>query len=455
MNVLLPTVAGDLNAGSVAAQWIMLSYWMAVASCMVAFGRISDVWGRKGVFCAGLLVFSLASGLASFSTNAMELIALRILQGIAAAAIFANTSALVAQVYAGPKLGSALGHLALVAALAQAAGPGIGAWMATHWGWRSTLVAPSVAGALLSLTAGRLLTVIPHANAGDRSRVDVISALLVGCALSLMCWSLTQLGRPVLPSADGYERISGPLGAITAAGAVLWLLWRRLNVVDHPLISPALLRDALAQGVYLSTFTVALVQQGPLIVLALYLQTDMGMSMTESGWHLSGMAFGMMLGALCAGPCARIFPPQRVCLLAMGGILAALAVVLLCVRINAPLGLMFALAALGFGVAMYVTPSNQLLMQGCPPEHRGVVNALRATVQNTGMLSGIGLVMVLSSLALPPEWRSLAHVEAMAADAGAGRPTMWLPVWLSLASLSVAVFAGLIGVRRAWCRKLS
>jgi predicted MFS family arabinose efflux permease len=263
-----------------------------------------------------------------------------------------------------------------------------------------------------------------------------------------LCWGLTELSRGATRNGDG-SGVLGPAAAVALTVLLLTMLWRRIHRVQHPLIYPQLLRDRVKAGVYVSTFAVGMLQQGPLVVLAIYLQLGRGMSVADSGWHLSGMAVGMMLGAICAGQCARFWPAQRLCMLAMGWMLAALLATLLCLFARTDELLALALGLLGFGVALFVTPSNQMLMQNCPADHRGVVNALRAAIQNAGMLSGIAWLMLMMSLALP----SLGHGSALTdgADAGSSSATdMRESVAVAVATLAAILIAGMLGVARLW-----
>lgn len=446
MNVLLPTVAQDLGAGPMAAQWIVLAYWMAIASLTLVFGRLSDLWGRKPIFCGGLLLFVLACALAALSTGAPLMLGLRALQGVAAAAVFANTAALVAHAYAGgPRLGLALGQLATAAALAQAAGPAGGAALGELWGWRSAFALTAGLSFLLLPVAWRQLPA-DEQRAPAGQRFDAVGALLCCAALGALCWGLTLAGR-------GAGAAPATVGFLALAGACLWALWHWLQRTPSPLIAPALLRDPQRWGVYASTFAVALAQQGPLVVLAIHLQLGLGRSVAQVGAQLSSFALGMVVGAASAGWLTRRWKAESLCLVAMGGMQLALLGLLAALHAGSDPGLVAGLCALGTCIALFVTPGNQLLMQHCPPAHRGVVNALRAALQNAGMLTGIAWLLLVVGLGLPPAARDALYAPASTAGAGAPFATeLQGAVLLALASLVLLLAAGQFAAWRLWRR---
>jgi predicted MFS family arabinose efflux permease len=445
MGVLLPTVAQGLQASPAAAPWLVLAYWMATASLTLVFGRISDLWGRKAIFCGGLLLFAVASGLSALSPNAplMLILILRALQGVAAAAIFANTATMVAHAYAGgPRLGTALGQLATAAALAQAAGPALGALIGELWGWRSVFGLTAVlALALLPLAWAQLPDDAPSAT--QDTTFDAFGALLCSAALGTLCWGLTLAGRG---QAGGQAALFLALGSGT-----LWALWQWVQRTPSPLVAPQLLRDPARWGVYVSTFAVALAQQGPLVVLALYSQLALGRSVAQTGAALSGFAIGMASGAVCATWLTRRWPPQSLCMAAMGGMQIALLGLLLSLQLRMGSGEMLMLWALGVGTALYVTPANQLLMEYCPPAHRGVVNALRSALQNAGILAGIAWLLSSVRLGLPPSAREALYAGSAARTAGAlVAGDLHKAVMLALASLVLLLAAAQAGAWWLW-----
>ena len=392
VHVLLPSIARDLQASGAQVQWVALAYWLSLSVLTLCFGRLADVHGRKRLFCGGLAVFSAAALASALAPGAGALVLLRLVQGAAAAAIFANTAVLVADAYRGPALGPALGRLAMVAALAQALGPSLGGWLEGVLGWRSVF---AVSGLLaLAVLAAAVPCIAADPPPGPVVRFDWVGALLSATGVGATCWGLTLAGSP--PGGGAAAPWPAALWLLAAGALSFALLWPWLQRVRVPLIAPALLRDPQRMRLYGCVFLMAMAQQGPVLILAMYYQLALHWPAADVGWRLGALALGMVLGAPVAGRGTRYLAARTLCAGALAGVAActlALGAVVLC---NAHAWLMACLVGLGASLASFVTPCNQMLMDGCPPGDRGIVNALRASLQGAGGLAGIAVVLLLA-----------------------------------------------------------
>ena len=97
LNVALPEVSEHFNAGPVATSWILLSYMLFNTVLILVFGKVADIYGRRGLYLFGLAEFTVTSLLCGFSPNVYVLITMRILQGIGGALIVTNTTPLITE----------------------------------------------------------------------------------------------------------------------------------------------------------------------------------------------------------------------------------------------------------------------------------------------------------------------------------------------------------------------
>src|SRR4051795_3920821 len=134
--IALPDLERELHTSLLQLVWVILAYMIASTVLVLTAGRLADLFGRKTSYVAGFVVFGLASLGAGFSTNGTELIAWRVLQGIGAAFLFANASALVTDAFPREQLGLALGTNVMVAAVGLVLGPVLGGALASiSWHW--------------------------------------------------------------------------------------------------------------------------------------------------------------------------------------------------------------------------------------------------------------------------------------------------------------------------------
>src|SRR5436190_4955379 len=115
--IALPALERSLHTGLLSLVWVILAYLIAATVLVVSAGRLSDIFGRKRAYVLGFAVFTAASLGAGFSGNGTQLILWRILQGIASAFLFANSSAIVTDAFPREQLGVAMGTNMMVAAV--------------------------------------------------------------------------------------------------------------------------------------------------------------------------------------------------------------------------------------------------------------------------------------------------------------------------------------------------
>src|SRR5690349_4207429 len=134
--IALPDLEGALNTSILTLVWVILAYLIAATVLVLTAGRLSDLFGRKHAYVGGFIVFGIASLGAGFAPTAGVLIAWRLLQGVGAAFLFANASALVTDAFPREQLGVAMGTNVMVAAVGLVIGPVLGgALIAVGWQW--------------------------------------------------------------------------------------------------------------------------------------------------------------------------------------------------------------------------------------------------------------------------------------------------------------------------------
>src|SRR5580765_3493794 len=148
--IALPELERSLHTSLLSLVWVILAYMIASTVLVLTCGRLSDLFGRKRAYVAGFVVFALASLGAGFAADGTQLILWRIVQGIGAAFLFANSAALVTDAFPREELGLAMGTNTMVAAIGLVLGPVLGgALVAIGWQWVFWFNVPlGLAGAL-------------------------------------------------------------------------------------------------------------------------------------------------------------------------------------------------------------------------------------------------------------------------------------------------------------------
>src|SRR6059058_2110697 len=136
VNVALPSVQRQLHASLTGLQWVVDAYAVTLAALILTAGALADRYGRRLVFAAGVVVFSVASFLCGAAWNVATLDIARALQGVGGAALFGTALALIGAEYRGPERAGAIAVWGSTVGLAVAAGPLLGGILTDSLGWR-------------------------------------------------------------------------------------------------------------------------------------------------------------------------------------------------------------------------------------------------------------------------------------------------------------------------------
>jgi multidrug resistance protein len=137
VNLALPSIGKDLNASAIGLGWVISSFILSSAIFLLPFGRLADIIGRKKVFTAGILLFTVSTFLIIFSKSITSLIILRIFQGFSSAMIFGTSLAIITSVFEPGERGKAMGINITAVYLGLSLGPVIGGLLTQYFGWRS------------------------------------------------------------------------------------------------------------------------------------------------------------------------------------------------------------------------------------------------------------------------------------------------------------------------------
>src|ERR1700733_2107481 len=197
VNVALPTIERSLHLSVSGLEWIVSSYLLVLGGLLLVGGRVADVFGRRRVFLAGLVIFTLSSLAAGLAGSADVLIAARAVQGLGAALVMPASLAIIAAAFTNPReRTAAIGIWGAVSALGLALGPVIGGLVSqhVHWGWIFLINVPvgviTIAVALPSVAESRAER---GTNGGSIARrLDFPGLVTSALALFSLTWALIE-----------------------------------------------------------------------------------------------------------------------------------------------------------------------------------------------------------------------------------------------------------------------
>jgi EmrB/QacA subfamily drug resistance transporter len=391
VNVALPSIARGLGASHSALEWVVSGYALAFGLVLIPAGRLGDAIGRRPVYIAGLAGFLLASLGAGLSQTAGELVAARIVQGVAAGTFYTQINATIVDMFAGRERGKAFGVLAAVIGLSTAVGPLAGGLLISaagpHTGWRWIFLVNLGIGVIALPAAARYLPApVRHAH----QHADLAGLALLTAGLVLMLLPLIE------GQADGWPLWT--YGCLAASALLLAGLWRWESRTERagrtPLISPRVVRQpAFATGAvfalaYFASFT------SIFFSLAVTWQEGFGHGALASGLVVSPFAAGAIVTARKSSAIARRLGRWTL-ILGCGTVAAGLVSLLLVFRLSgAPSGwyLVGPLLVTGLGHGMIVAPNIDQVLRSVPPSDNGSASGVLNTAQRVGSAFGIALV---------------------------------------------------------------
>src|SRR5215212_9008038 len=192
VNVALPAITAALDAPIQAIQWIIIGYVLTTASTLVGVGRLTDLVGRRSIWCWGLVALGVALLLDSLARSVPMLVAFRILQAVGATMVYAAGPAIVAEAFPSRERGRASGLMTMGGQVGMAVGPLLGGWLVTTFGWPAIFWARAPVALLLGLASFQIIRDL--APPPGRRRFDVWGAAVLGLAMVALLLGITQAG---------------------------------------------------------------------------------------------------------------------------------------------------------------------------------------------------------------------------------------------------------------------
>ncbi|MER5768681.1 MFS transporter [Streptomyces sp. NPDC001985] len=380
LNVAIPAMMRDLDAGIGEIQFIVDSYALALAGTLLTAGTLADRYGHRRATLAGTAVFGAGSLVGMAADGTGQLIVARALMGLGAAFIMPATLAVLVHVFPPGERARAIGVWSGASALGVAAGPVIGGTLVGHFWWGS-IFAVNLLPAAVVLAAGALL--LPESAARVPRRPDPVGALLGTAAMVGLVHATIQV------SGHGWTS-AGPLTgfSVAAVAGAAFVRWERVH--PSPVVDFALLRRAPFIGASVSVLLLMFGLAGTLFVLTQRLQSALGYAPLRAGLAVMPVAFAVLLGTvLCTALVRRVGPGGSVATgLGLGA--AGILVVAQAGGGYPPVLAGLVLAGTGFGLAM--GPTTDVVMSLVPPERSGATGSLDMTMQELGNALGVAVV---------------------------------------------------------------
>jgi EmrB/QacA subfamily drug resistance transporter len=291
VSTALPTIVGDLG-GLAHLSWVVTSYLLASTASTPLYGKLGDMYGRKPVFLAAILIFLAGSMLSGLSQSMGELIGFRALQGIGAGGLMVGAQAIIADIVPPRDRGRYMGLIGSVFAVASVAGPLLGGFLVEAISWRWVFYVNMPIGVLAVLVVTFRLHLRTPAQ---RHAIDYLGAGLLTAGVSALILVTTWGGNE-------YAWGSGIIVGLAAAGVALlaMFIWQERRAAE-PIVPLELFRSSVFRVATSLGFFIGLAMFGAIIFIPLFLQLVYGVSPTSSGLRMLPLMAGLLGASVISG----------------------------------------------------------------------------------------------------------------------------------------------------------
>jgi EmrB/QacA subfamily drug resistance transporter len=391
VNVTLPVMQRQLGATAAAMQWVIEGYALFLAALILVGGSLGDLYGRRRIFAAGIVLFTAASCGCAIAPNVEALIVARCVQGIGAALAMPQSLALISATYRGPERGRAIGLWSGFASITAAAGPLLGGWLAQFASWRYVFII----NLPLALVVLALTRAIPESRDEEMTRrLDVPGALLATLGLGALTYGLIRT-QGTVPDAAA----AGAIGL----GLVLFASFVAVEARSPaPMLPLGLFRSPAFTGANLYTLFLYAAIGGGMYFIPYVLVDVQGYTPTGAGaallpFVLLQFAFSRWSGGLVARVGARL--P-----LVAGGVLVGAAFVAFAIPgIGGTYWTTYFPPAvlLGLGGVLFIAPLTTTVFDAVDVQQSGIASGVNNAVSRCAGLLAIAAFGILFATQAP------------------------------------------------------
>ena len=414
--ISLPSIFNGLGINPLAPNqtfyllWILMGYSVVVATLLVSFGRLSDMFGRVRLYNLGFAIFTLASILLFFTPSkgdagALEVVIFRMIQAVGGGFLLANSAAILTDAFPPLQRGMALGLNQIAFISGSLIGLILGGFLATL-NWRLVFLVSVPVGVAGTIWAYLKLKETGTIRVGQR--LDVPGVLTFGVGLIMLLVALTYGIMPYGSSVMGWENPLVVAGIVIGLALLVAFVFIEGRVKD-PMFRLNFFKIRMFNAGNVSGFLFAVAQGGLTFMLIIWLQGIWlplhGYNFEDTplwaGIYMSPMLLGFFLMGPLSGWLSDRYGSRG---LSTGGLLVVMLGFVLLAGLPSNfsyLPFMLILVLVGIGTGMFTSPNMSAIMNSVPPEYRGVASGMRATIQNSGNLVSMSLFfsMVIVGLA--------------------------------------------------------
>jgi len=382
VNVALPDIQKEFDAGEQGLQWVVAAYSLTMGMFIMSAATLADRLGRRRVFIAGTVIFSVASAICAAAPGLAVLNLGRGLQGVGAASVNVASLALVSAAFPDPKnKARAIGIWTGIAAVGLAIGPTVGGVLTETVGWRSIFLVNVVIGAAGVFMARAF---VDESTDPTQRRLDLPGQVLFLAGVGTLTYALIEGPH------TGWR--SPLIIGLFVAAAVLSATFITVELKSpDPMMDVRVFRDRVYSAAIFALFAILFSVYGLLLVITQYLQNIRDYSPERAGVLLLAFTVPTIILAPISGRLAARTGGRRPTLIGLSSLIIGLVVIILGVGGHVAIvvvGLLLVGVAPGLGLA----PTTNVAMSSIPPDRAGMASGIMSAQRALGSTAGFAIM---------------------------------------------------------------
>ena len=415
VNIAIPSVIDGLHASLDQVLWVINAYSLLYAVLLITSARLGDIYGPRNLFAVGVAIFTAGSAFSGLAHDPAQLIVARGLQGLGAAVLAPQGLPLMLALFPAEKRGGVFAVSGMLAGLAVLAGPTVGGFLVSHFGWRSIFYVNIPIGLV---TFALAMLMVPDLRTGRRHRLDFVGVGLATAGLLGVTFGLVEGQR------YDWGVVTGPITipGIIAAGVVLlavFLFYQARRQDGEPLLPFAVFKDRNFTLITLVMAAIWFAILGFYLPFTIYLQSVLGLSAVDAGLTIAAQPLASFVtSGIAAGLSQKVNGKY---LLIPGLLLFAAGMAYIDWAVQAGSGrwiFLPGLIATGIGNGLLWVPALSIATRDLRSDLAGVASGVLNTIQELGgvIASAVVGAFLQNRLALALHDQAVANANRVPAD---------------------------------------
>lgn len=382
VNVALPTLVRDFDTDFATVQWVVLAYLLTQATLLLSVGRLGDMIGKKPIYSAGFVVFTVGSALCGLAPTVFWLICFRVIQAVGAAMALALGMAIVTEAFPPNERGKALGISGTIVSVGIVVGPTLGGVLidALSWHWIFFVNLPvGLVGTVMALRF------VPNFKPAGRQRFDYPGAFTLFVSLLALLLALTVGQR--LGFDESRVLLLFAVWAVFLA-LFIFIEWR----VGQPMIDLRIFRNGLFSVNLVTGFATFIAIAGTIILMPFYLENMLGYDTRHVGLLLAVVPIFLGITAPISGTLSDRFGARPITVIGLVILAAGYYALSTLTAQTSAAGYLLRMVPIGIGMGVFQSPNNSAVMGSVPRQRLGIASGLLAITRTLGQTTGIAVL---------------------------------------------------------------